>query len=88
MADEKDVFAIYDNLRSKALGVSDRSSSPDGFIVSFLPCGCPVNPDDYLNPWTPDLTTDTSSSGGSGTGTSGASTGTDDGGQHRLIRRS
>lgn len=80
MSDEKDVFAIYDNLRSKALGISDRSKPPEGFIVSFLPCGRPVNPDDYLNPWTPDLTTDTSSPGGSGTGTAGTSTGTEGGG--------
>ena len=52
----KDVYAIYDNLKKRALGISDMTKPPEGFVVSFLPTGRPVNSDDYSHPWTPDLT--------------------------------
>ena len=50
-----DVFRIYEQLRKRAFGVSDATKPPEGFIFSFLPTGLPINPDDYLDPWKPDL---------------------------------
>ena len=57
MAERKDVFEIYENLRDRLLGISDKNPKGiDGFLVSFLPTGQPLNPDDYRKPWKPNMT--------------------------------
>jgi len=58
MANEKkDVFVIYDELKNRLLGVSDRDpKGMKGFLVSFLPTGQPINPDDFKKPWKPNMT--------------------------------
>jgi len=54
---KKDVFVIYEELKKRMLGVSDRKpEGMDGFLVSFLPTGQPVNPADFKNPWKPNMT--------------------------------
>ena len=55
--EKKDVFAIFDELKQRMLGVSDRNpQGMDGFLVSFLPTGQPVNPKDFRKPWKPNMT--------------------------------
>ncbi len=42
------------------LGVSDRDpKGMDGFLVSFTPTGQIINPDDFKNPWKPNMTVPT-----------------------------
>jgi hypothetical protein len=54
---KKDVFVILDEMKKKVLGISDRNpKGMDGFLVSFLPVGEAINPDDYKKPWKPNMT--------------------------------
>lgn len=51
---QKDVFQILEDIRKRALGITDSNSRPiEGFMISFLPTGRPVLKEDYSNPWTP-----------------------------------
>lgn len=51
---QKDVFKILDDIRKRALNISDTNlNGTEGFMVSFLPTGFPINKEDYANPWTP-----------------------------------
>ncbi len=55
--EKKDVFVIYEELKDRMLGISDRDpKGMDGFLVSFLPTGQPINPKDYKKPWKPNMT--------------------------------
>ena len=54
---KKDVFKILDEMKRRVLGINDQNpTGMQGFLVSFLPTGQPVNPDDYKKPWKPNLT--------------------------------
>ena len=54
---KKDVFAILDEMKKKVLGISDRDpKGMDGFLVSYLPIGESINPDDFRKPWKPNMT--------------------------------
>ena len=54
---DKDVFVIYEDLKKSMLGISDKNpEGMDGFLVSFLPAGEPINPDDFAKPWKPNMT--------------------------------
>lgn len=58
MPEKKDVFTILAELRRRVLGISDQKPSGiEGFLVSFLPTGQPINPDDFTRPWKPNMTT-------------------------------
>jgi len=57
MPAKKDVYVILAELKRRMLGVSDRDpKGMQGFLVSFLPTGSPVNPDDFKKPWKPNMT--------------------------------
>jgi hypothetical protein len=54
---KKDVFVIYEELKNRMLGVSDRNpKGMKGILVSFLPSGEPVNSKDFKHPWKPNMT--------------------------------
>ena len=54
---KKDVFLILAEMKKRVLGISDKTPKGiDGFIVSFLPTGEPINPDDFKKPWKPNMT--------------------------------
>lgn len=54
---KKDVFKILAEMRRRVLGISDTNPNGiQGFLVSFLPTGQPVNPDDFKKPWKPNMT--------------------------------
>lgn len=54
---KKDVFVIFDELKNRMLGISDKNpEGMDGFLVSFLPTGQPINPSDFKRPWKPNMT--------------------------------
>jgi hypothetical protein len=57
MSSESDAFAIYRNVRDRALGISDATKPPAGLVFSFLPTGLPINKLDFENPYTPDSPT-------------------------------
>jgi len=53
---KKDVFAIYEEIKDRILGVSDRNPEGiDGFLVSYYPSAMPINEEDYKNPWSPHM---------------------------------
>ena len=52
---KKDVFVILAELKRSILGISDQPKQMDGFIVSFLPTGQAINPDDFKKPWKPNI---------------------------------
>jgi hypothetical protein len=57
MAQTKDVFVILDDMKKRALRISDREpKGADGFIVSFLPVVEAINPADFKKPWKPNMT--------------------------------
>lgn len=57
---QKDVFTIMAEMKRRVLGISDQKpQGMDGFLVSFLPVGEPVNPDDFKKPWKPNMTSPT-----------------------------
>ena len=52
-----DVYKILSDIKKQALGISDTMPAGlPGIIVSFLPTGEPINPDDFTNPWKPNMT--------------------------------
>lgn len=54
---KKDVFVIYEELKKRILGISDRDpKGMDGFLVSYLPSSEAVNPSDFGEPWKPNMT--------------------------------
>ena len=55
--EKKDVYVIFDELKKRMLGISDKNpEGMDGFLVSFLPTGQPVNQLDFKHPWKPNMT--------------------------------
>jgi len=53
----KDVYAILDELKKRACGMSDAfPNGNEGQIMSFLPIAEAIYPDDFRNPWKPQLT--------------------------------
>lgn len=53
----KDVYVILAELRRRMLGISDKPTTEmNGFLVSFLPTGSPINPEDFRKPWKPNMT--------------------------------
>jgi hypothetical protein len=54
---KKDVFVILEEMKRRVLGITDKNpKAPDGFLVSFLPTGEAVNPDDFKKPYKPNMT--------------------------------
>jgi hypothetical protein len=54
---KKDVFKILAEMRRLALGINDQNpQGMKGMVASFMPSGEPVNPDDFKNPWKPNMT--------------------------------
>ncbi len=45
------VFGLWDEIKKNALGISDKTQAFDGFYVSFLAAGEPVNKEDVQFPW-------------------------------------
>lgn len=52
-----DVYKILSDVKKQALGISDNMPAGlPGIIISFLPTGEPINPDDFTKPWKPNMT--------------------------------
>lgn len=49
--DKNSVFGLWNEIKKNALGISDQTQAFDGFYISFLAAGQPVNKDDFLHPW-------------------------------------
>lgn len=65
---KKDVFKILAEMRRLVLGINDANpQGMKGMIASFMPSGEPVNPDDFKNPWKPNMTSPTPPPAGGGT---------------------